>query len=140
MFIPVEFSGVYYAAADDGGGSLHVFGGGVGDNVSSPLERSAVDGSSKGIVHDEGNSVCVGCFCETLYVKDRKGGVGDGLAEYRLGVRPEGRLKFLVGTKRIHESDFHAHPGHGHRKKIEGSSVDCSRGYDVIAVACDVEY
>ena len=119
MFIPVEFSGVYYAAADDGGGSLHVFGGGVGDDVSSPLERSAVDGSSKGIVHNERNSVSMRCLCKALYIKNGQRRVGDGLAEYRLGVRPEGRLKFLVGTKRIHKGEFHAHSGHGNGKEVE---------------------
>ena len=81
----------------------------------------------------------VGGLCELLNVQHRQGGVGDGLAEYRLGVGPEGGLQLLIGAVWGDEGDFNAHLGHGDGDQVEGASIDGGRGDDVVPAGADVE-
>ena len=45
---PVELAAVHDAAAHAGGVTIHVLGGGVGDDVRAPLDGTAVDGGGEG--------------------------------------------------------------------------------------------
>ena len=137
--IPVKLAAVHNGAAYGEGVAIHVLGGGVGDDVAAPLEGTAVHGSGKGVVHDEGHAVGVGGLGELLNVQDGEGGVGDGLAEDRLGVGPEGGVQLLLGALGVHEGKLDAHALHGDGKQVEGAAVDGGGGDHVVAAAGDVE-
>jgi hypothetical protein len=57
----------------------------------------------EGVVHDEGHAVGVGGGGKCFNVQHRQGGVGDGLAEHRLGVGAEGCLQLAGGAVRVHK-------------------------------------
>ena len=111
---PVEFSTVHDNTAQCRSMTIHVLGGGVGHDVCPPFHRAAVHRRCKGVVHDKRNAVAMGCTGKLLDVQHRQGRIGDGLPEDCLGVLPEGCVQLLVGTVRIHKSDFDAHALHGH--------------------------
>ena len=87
---PVELAAVHNTAAYTGPVTVHIFGGGVGDDIAAPLKGTAIDGGSKGVIHNQRDAVGVGGLGELLNVQDCKGGVGDGLAKYGLGVGLKG--------------------------------------------------
>ena len=137
---PVELAGVDNDAAHGGSVTIHILGGGMGDDVSAPLEGTAVDGGGEGVVHDQGHAVGMGGLGELLNVQHRQGRVGDGLAENQLGVGPEGGVQLLLGAVGIHEGGFQTHLLHGHGEQVEAAAVDGGTGHDVVAAASDVEH
>ena len=90
VFEPVKFSAVDYAAADGDSVTVHILRGGVGDDVGAPLDGAAVYRGGEGVVDYKGNAVTVGGAGKFLDVEHRESGIRYRLAEYRLGVRPEG--------------------------------------------------
>ena len=137
---PVELAAVHDSAAQSGGVTVHVFGGGVGDDVRAPPEGLAVDGGGEGVVHNEGNAVGMGGLGEFLNVQHRQGGVGDGLAEHGFGVGTEGGVQFFLGAVRVDKGGFQTHFLHGDGEKVEAAAVDGGAGNDVIAASGDVEH
>ena len=83
--------------------------------------------------------MAVGGFGELLNVQHRQGGVGNGLAEDRLGIGPEGGVQLLLGAVGGHEGGLHAHLPHGDVDEVEGAAVDAGGGHDVVAAGGDVE-
>ena len=69
--------------------AVDVFGGGVGDNVGTPLDGTAVDGGGEGVVHNEGDTVTVGRSGKLFNVQYRQSGIGNGFPKDRLGVGTE---------------------------------------------------
>ena len=69
MCHPVEIAAIDHTSAHLGGMAVHILRGGMGDDVASPLKRTAVNGRGKGVVHDEWYAVAVGYACKLLYVK-----------------------------------------------------------------------
>ena len=55
--------------------SVHVFCGGMDDDVGSPFERSAVDGCGERVVHEKGHAVTVGDASELLNVEHIAAGI-----------------------------------------------------------------
>ena len=137
--VPVEVAAVHDGAAHREGMAVHILGGGVGDDVTAPLEGTAVHRSGEGVVHDEGHAVGVGRLGKLLDVQHSEGGVGDGLAKDGLGVGSEGGVQFLLRALGIHEGKLDAHALHGDGKQVEGPAVDGGGGDDVVAAARDVE-
>ena len=137
--VPVKLAAVHDGAAHGEGVAVHVLGGGVGDDVAAPLKGTAVHRGSEGVVHDEGHAVLVGGLGELLNVQHSEGGVGDGLAEDRLGVGPEGGVQLLLRALGVHEGELDAHALHGDGKQVEGAAVDGGGGDHVVAAAGDVE-
>ena len=137
--VPVELAAVHDGAAYGEGVAVHILGGGVGDDVTAPLEGAAVHRGSEGIVHDKGNSVGMGRLGKLFDVQHGEGGVGDGLSKDRLGVGTEGGVQFLLRALGIHEGELDAHALHGDGKKVEGPTVDGGGGDDVVSAARDVE-
>ncbi|CAN4040231.1 HTH-type transcriptional regulator immR, partial [Dysosmobacter welbionis] len=136
---PVELAGVHDGAAYRRAVAVHVLGGGVGDDVGAPFKGPAVHRSGEGVVHDQRHAMGVGGLGELLDVQHRQGRVGDGLAEHRLGVGPEGGFQLLVGAVRGDEGDLDTHFRHGDGDQIEGTAVDGGRGDDVVPAGADVE-
>ena len=137
---PVEFAAVDNAAANGGGVSVDVLGGGMGHDVGTPFDGTAVDGGCEGVVHDQGDTVFVSGLCEFLNVQNGEGGVGNGLTEDRLGVGAEGSIQLFLGAVGINESGLQTHLLHGNRKQVEAAAVDSGTGDDVVAAGGDIEY
>ena len=124
IFCPVELAAVDDAAADGRRVTFHVLGGGVGDDVGSPLKRAAVDWRGKGVVDDQRYAVLVGGAGEFFYIKHCQSRIGDGLAENRLRVGTESSIKLFRRAVRSDEGEVDAHALHGHGKEVKGSAVD----------------
>ena len=136
---PVEPAAVHDGTAQHRAVAIHVLGGGVGHDVGPPLEGAAVDRGGKGVVHDERHAVGVGRIGKLFDVQHGQGGVGDGLAEDRLGVGPEGSVQLFLGAQRVHEGGLDAHLFHGDRDQVEGAAVDGAGRHDVVARLAEVE-
>ena len=108
-------------------------------DICAPLKRTAVYGGSKGVVDDQRNAVSMRDLCEKLDVKNRERGVCDSLAEHRLGVLSERRVKFLLGRVGGNEGEINSHSLESYREKVERSAVDSRAGDHVIAAGCDVK-
>ena len=52
MGLPVEVAGIHHTSSHLSGMAIHVLRSGMGDDVASPLKRTAVDGRGKGVVYD----------------------------------------------------------------------------------------
>ena len=123
IFGPIKFAAVDYASSNGSCMTLHVFGSRVSNYVSAPFKRTAVDGSSKGVVHNERNSVVVSGFCKLFYVKHRQSRVGYSLAENRLSVRAESRVQLFLAAVWVNKSKVYAHAFHRNGEKIERSAI-----------------
>ena len=77
---------------------------------------------------------------ELLDVEHDDRGVGDRLAEYRLGVGSERRVEFFFGTERVDERELHAHLLHRDGKQVVSAAVYRRTRNDVISRGSDVEY
>ena len=140
VFGPVEFAAVHDAATHSDTVTVHVLGGGVGDDVSTPLDGTAVDGRGKGVVDDEGKAVVMGGLGKDLDIQHRQSRVGDGFAEDQLGVGANGGANFLVSSIRADEGSIDAHALHGDGNQIKGAAVDGGGGDNVIAAGADIEH
>ena len=136
---PVELAAVHDGTAQYGTMAVHVLGGGVGHDVGTPLEGAAVDRGGEGVVHDERHAVGVGCLRKLFNVQHGQGGVGDGLAEYDLGVGAERGVQLFLGAQRVHKGGLDAHLFHGDRDEVEGAAVDGAGCHDVVPGFTEVE-
>ena len=137
--VPVKLAGVHDSAAHRVGVAVHVLGGGVGDDISAPLKGPAVHRGGKGVVHNERHPVGVGRLGKFLDVQHGEGRIGDGLAEHRPGLGPEGCVQLLLGAIRVHKGEVNAHPLHGDGKEVVGAAVDGGGADHVLPAGDDVE-
>ena len=77
---------------------------------------------------------------ELLDVENSQGGICDGLAENRLGVRLERRVQLLGSAVGAYEREINAHLAHGNVEQIERTAVDRAGSDYVVSAACDVEH
>ena len=136
---PVEVAGIHDRTAHAGAVTVHIFGGGVRDDIHAILERSAIDGRRERIVDDQRHAVTMRRVRELFEIKHDECRIGDGFAEDRLGVRLECRFELFFGAFRAYERAFDAHFAHGHVDEVERTAVDCGGCDDVVAVVADVE-
>ena len=72
IFIPVKITGIHDTSADCCCMSVHVFGGGMGNDVHTVFKRFAVNRGREGIVHDYRNTCFVSNLYELVKIKNRK--------------------------------------------------------------------
>lgn len=137
---PVEVAAVAHGTAYLRGMAVHVFGGGVCDDVGAPLEWAAVDGGGEGVVDDEGHAMFVGHLGEAFDVEHSAAGVGYGFAEEEFGVGAESGLDLLVGPLGVDEGALYAEFLHGDAKEVVGAAVDVVGSDEVVACLADVEH
>ena len=137
--LPVEVAAIHYATAHLCGMAVHVLGGGVCDDVSAPLERTAVDGCGKGVVHDEGYTMLVCYACKALYIEDTATGVADCLAEEALCVGTELGFNALVVPVLVDEGALYAQFLQRYAEEVECAAIDVVGGYEMVACLADVE-
>ncbi len=136
---PVEPAAVHDGSAHRRAVAVHVLGGGMGHDVSSPLKGTAVDRGGEGIVDNQGNAVGMGASRKLLDVQHGEGRIGDGLAEHGLSIVLKSRVQFLLRGIRAHEGHVYAHPFHGDGDQVEGAAIDGAGGDDVVAAAAYIE-
>ena len=136
---PIKLAPVHDGTAQSCAMSVHVFGGGVGHDVCTPFQRTAVDRRGEGVVHDQRHTMSVGCLGKTLDVQHGQGRVGNGLAKHSLGIGAESGFQLLIGTLGAYKGHRDAHFCHGHRDEVEGSAIDAAGGHDVIPRRADIE-
>ncbi len=139
MSHPVKMTAVYDGAADCRAVAVHIFGGGVGNDIGPPLDRSQIHRGRESIVNDQRNPVTMCCRREFLHVKHRQGRIGNGFTEYQLRVRLKRSVQFLIGCVRRYKSGLDPHLGHGNLDQIIGSAVDGGRRHDMAAALTDIE-
>ena len=59
VFGPIEVAAIHYCTAYAGGVAIHVLGGGVGYDISSPFKGAAVDGCGEGVIYNQGHTLTV---------------------------------------------------------------------------------
>lgn len=100
---PVEVAGIHDRAAHAGAVTVHIFGGGVRDDIHAILEWTTVDWCGERVIDDQWHAVAVRCVRELFEIKNDERRIGDGFAEDRLGVRLECRFEFFLGAVRAYE-------------------------------------
>ena len=119
--------------------AVHILGGGVGHDVSAPLEGAAVDRRGERVVHDERYAVGVCGLGELFDVQHGEGRVGDGLTKHDLGIGLEGSIQLFLAAQRVHEGGGNAHLLHGDGDEVEGAAVDGAGRHDVVACLAEIE-
>ena len=136
---PVELTAVHDGTAQHCAVAVHVLGGGVGDDVRTPLKGAAVDRRGEGVVHDQRHAVGVSSLGKLLDVQHGQGRICDGLAEHYLGIGPECGVQLFLGAQRVHKGGFNAHLLHGDRDQVEGTAVNGAGCHDMVACFAEVE-
>ena len=140
MCQPIEIAAVYDTAADSRAVTVHVFCGGMGNDIRTPFDGTAVDGGCKGVVNNQRNAMCVCSICETLDIQNTQGGVCDGFAKDCLCIGFECRCKFFLCAVGRNEGEIDAHFLHGYREKVKCAAVDGGGCNDMIPAICNIEY
>ena len=108
MRIPVEVSGIDNRSAERHCMAVHVFCGGMGDNIYTELERTAVDRGCKGVVADHRNAVLMCKFNKLVNVKYNTCRVGNRLGKDSFGVRLECFFQLICRRILVHEGSLDA--------------------------------
>ena len=137
--VPVKVSAVYNRSAYLNGMSVHIFCGGVGYNVSAPLEWTAVYRCGKGVIHNKGNAVAVGYVCKFFNIKNNKSRVCNGFCKKNFCVRAESFCDFFFACICVHKGAVNTKFFEGNCKKVEGSAVNGGGGNYVIACFADIK-
>ena len=137
---PVELTGVDNGAAHGNAVAVHVLGGGMGNDISTPFDGTAVNGGCKGIVNNQGYAVCVSSLGKTLDIQNSQSGVGNGLTKNGFGVGLESGFQLFVGAVRRDEREVDAHLLHGDGEQVKGAAVDGAAGHHMVATGSDIEY
>ena len=137
---PIKLAAVNNHAADGRCVTIHVLGGRVGHNIGAPLNGTAVDGSSEGVVHDQRDAMGMGSPGKFFNVLHGKSRVGNGFAKNRLGVGPESGIQLFFRAVRVQEGGLQTHLLHGHSEQIEAATVDGGTCHNVISAAGNIEY
>ena len=108
-------------------------------DVCSPLEGAAVDGGSKRVVHNQGQTCLVGHAGKLLDVQHAAAGVGNRFAEEQLGVGADGGAQFFLRGFGIDKRAGDAQLAERHAEEVVRATVDFVGSDDVVAGLADVE-
>ena len=111
----------------------------MGYDVTTPLDRAAVDRSSEGVIHDQWYTMLVSHLCETLYIEDVTTRVRDCLSEETLCIWTELLLDALVIPFWINEGTLNAELLQSNAEEVESTTIDIVGCDEVIASLTDVE-
>ena len=119
--------------------SVHVFGGGVSNNVSTPFNGATVYWCRKGIIYYKGNPMFVSNFCKKFNIQDGKCRIRNGFAEHNFGIWLESCVQFFFSSIWGNEGCGDSHFGHGNRDQVEGSAINGRRSHNVVSALTDIE-
>ena len=139
VLLPIEVAAVHDNTAYLHRMAIHVLGGGMGNDIRTPLKWSAVHRSGEGIVHDQRYAVLVRHISKFLDVQDHQCRIRNGFRDHNFCVRLECCRDFFRRCIRVHKGTLNAQLLEGYRQQIEGSAVQCGRCHDVVAGFADVK-
>ena len=93
-------------------------------STAYPLKGAAVDGRCKGVVYYKRNAVAVRGGGKLFKIKHGKRGVCNRLAEYRLCVGAESRVKLLFGAIGGNKGEIYSHSFHCNGEKVVCTAVN----------------
>ena len=137
--IPVKVTAVNDSSANLHSMSVHIFGGGMSNDIRTPFKRTTVNRSSEGVVYDKRNFMLVSNLCEFLDIQNNQSRICDCFCEKYFGVRAESSSNFLSTCICINESAVNAELFESNGKKIECSSVNSGSSYDMITCFADIK-
>ena len=140
MSRPIKLATVDDATSYTATLSVEIFRRGVGHDVGSPFEGTAVHRCRERIVHHERHSVGMCKACPTLNVAHTATRVSDGFAKHQLRVGAESSLNFLVSGIETDKGTVDAHFLERYGKEVEGAAIDAVGGDKVVASIADVEH
>ena len=120
---PVEPAALHNHPAQGSAVPSDELGGGMHHDVRTVLDGTHQIRRCKGIVHCQGNSVGMGDFGQSGYVRHLGVGIAQGLRKQQFCIVPDSRLH-LFKIKRIHEGSAHAIGRQGVGQQIVGAAVD----------------
>ena len=138
--LPIKIAAVHNNAPQLHGVAVHIFAGGVGDNIRTEFEGPAVDGGGEGVVHNQGHAVGVGLLSKHLDIRDHQGRVGEGFGKHAAGVGLERRFQLFPGAARAHKGGLDAHFLHGLVNQVEGAAVNGAGSHHMVAGVADVQH
>ena len=139
MSHPVKFTGIYDRSAKRCAMPVHVFCCGMGHNIRTPLNRSAVDRCRKGVVHDQRYTMAVCRLCKLPDVENCQCRVCNSFSEYSSCIFLKGCIQLFLRTVRRNKGCLHAHLFHGHIDQVEGTSINGRGSHDMAARLTDIE-
>ena len=137
--IPVKVTAVNDSSANLHSMSVHIFGCGMGDDISSPFKRTAVYRCSEGVVYNKRNFMFVSNLCEFFNIQNYQSRVCDGFCEKYFCIRTEGSCDFFRACIGVNESAVNAKLLESNSQKVEGSSVNGGGCYHMISSFTDIE-
>ena len=123
IFCPVKVTAVNDRTADTGCMTIHIFGGGMCNNIRAPFKRAAVDRCCKCIINDQRDSMCMCCFGKFFNIQYSKCRIGNRLTDNSFRVLPESCIKFFRCAVWINESCLDAHLADGMCIKIVCTAI-----------------
>ena len=138
--VPVEVAAVHHGPSHLHGVAVHVFRCGVGNDVSPPLKRPAVDGSGESVVHHQRHTVPVGYAGELLYIQHLAAGIGYSLAKHHARVGLEGLVQLFLRGVGVDKGAFHAQLPQRHSEEVVGAAIDFVGSHDMPTGLADVEH
>ncbi len=137
--IPIEASAVHNATANPCAVTIHVFGGGMGDDICPPLKGPAFDGRWEGIIHNQGYAIGMRHFGEFFDIQNGQRRVCDGFAKNSFGVFFKRVLQCFFATIRINEGKGNPHALHRDSKKVIASAINARRCHHMIPTTGNIE-
>ena len=104
MLIPVKIPAIHNTASHAHCMSIHIFGGGMGDDICAPFKRTAINRRWKCIVHNQGNSMIMGCLCKFLNIQNYQCRIGNGFCKHCFCIRQKRLGQLFQRSVRIHKS------------------------------------
>ena len=138
--IPVKVATVNDSSANLHSMSVHIFGCGMGDDISSPFKRTAVYRCSEGVVYNKRNFMFVSNLCEFFNIQNYQSRVCDGFGEEYLCIRTECSSDFFRACICVNEGAVNPQFLEGNSQEIKGSSVNCGCCYNMVTSFADIEY
>ncbi len=136
---PVKFAAVHNHAPHLNRVAVHVFGGGMDNNIRAELEGLAQNRRGKGVIHNQGDAHLVGNVREALNVQHGEGRVGNGFAKDQLGVGLKGGLDFLIRGGAVHINALNAQLFQGEGKQVDGAPIDGGQADNAVPSLAEVE-
>ena len=128
---PVKLTAVYDTSANTSSVTVHVFCCCVSYNVCTPFNRAAVDWSWESVVYNKRNTVFMCNTSKFFNIKNSKSRVCNCFTEHGASIALESLIKFFFACIRINECNINSHLAHCYRNKVESSTVDTRRCYNV---------
>ena len=137
---PVKRTCINNAAAHARTMTIHIFGGGMRNDVRTPFDRIAVHRRRERVVHNQRHAMSMRRISKTLDIQDGERRISNRLAKHTLSVRTESSLKLLIRAIRAHKRALETHTMHGMSKKIVSATIDSTGSNNMIASTGNIEY